>query len=167
MTGSLKIRTFPIVCLCSLILVSCENRDDSDKEVGAEARALISLIKNDLDKTKRELTDLKYELQGVMEIQNELVDQIKQLVAADQEKVPDKTEASEPGIRNLIMQMNEQSQNLSRLGSKVTQLNAAIGNLRTTITGQQAAIDDLVNIVEEQAAINEQENLEPQDENNF
>jgi chromosome segregation ATPase len=161
MTGSVKIQKFLIVCLCSLALVSCENRDnESDKGVSAEASALISLIKNDLDKTKSELTDLKHELQGVMEVQNEIVDQIKQLMAVDQEKAPATTEVTGSDVKSLVAQLNEQRQSLSRLESRFTQLGSMVENLRTSVTEQQSAINDLLSIVEEQGVNEEQEDID-------
>jgi len=165
MTRDLKIRWFLFVCLCSLILVGCENRDNESGKAGsAEARALISLVKGDLDKTKRELTDLKHDLQGVIEVQNEFAEQIKQLVTANQEKVPSTTEVAGPDIKKLIIELNEQRQNIGRLENRITQLGVLVKNLQTSITEQQTTINDLVSIIEEQAVINEQENIEPQDD---
>jgi septal ring factor EnvC (AmiA/AmiB activator) len=155
MTRGLKIYKFLIVCLCSMALISCKSRDDETN--GTETKALISLVKGDLDKTKRELTGLKQDLQDVMEVQNELTERVKQLISADRENVAVTTDVAGPDIKNFVAQLNEQRQNLSRLESRVTQLNAAIENLRTSITEQQSAINELLNIVEEQAVIEEQQ----------
>lgn len=169
MTSGAKMRKLLIVCLCSVALMSCESRDDqTDGAETVEAKVLISLIKGDLDKTKRELTGLKQELQGVMEVQNELAEQVKQLEAADQEEIPTAAEVAGPDIKKFVAQLNEQRQNLGRLESRIKQLYTVVGNLRTSITEQQAAIDELLNILEEQAVAEEQEeNIEQQDEIDF
>jgi DNA repair exonuclease SbcCD ATPase subunit len=158
MTVSAKIRMFLIVCLCSATLMGCKSRDDeASGSSDVETKALITLVKDDLDKTKRELADLKQDMQGFVEVQNEIAEQVKQLVAATGEKAPAPTELAGSDVKDLITQLNQQLQNLSQLENRITQINASVENLRTTVTEQQATINDLLNVVEEESATVEQQ----------
>ena len=144
-------RSILAVLCCSLILTGCrEKSEQQESNQAAETTASLSKIRADLTKAKREIADLKEELQAVKDIRDELDKQVAQMVVERDNALKAAT-AAEQELKDLIAQLGEMPDSLKSLENELNHRNELIESQQATIAEQQAAI------AEQQAIITEQE----------
>ncbi len=159
MTKGIPVLGFLAVLICSVALVGCEGKDDNS-DLEAVDGEVLSSVRSGLAKVKRDLTDLSDELQTTRGIQEELMKQIEMLVA-DRDNAEVTAKATEQRIEELTNQINEQKEICSQFENEINALNTAIENQQTTINELQMTIAELASMIERQAAIGQQGDIEP------
>ena len=142
---------FLVIFVCSLMLIGCRQRDDQQANGESdEATRSLSKIRSDLTRAKREMVDLKEELQAVKDIRDELDKQVAKMTA-ERDDALKAAMAAEQKIKDLTAQLSELPESLSSLEKELKQRNELIESQQSTIAELQTAI------TEQQAIINEQE----------
>jgi chromosome segregation ATPase len=156
---------FLIVLVCSIMLTGCKNRENEQAQVdAAEANILLTKVRGDLARTKKNLNDLSEELQAVKDARDELDEQVEQLTANRDDAIA-ATEAAEEKINNLTVQLNEQHESLVLLEKEIEVLKALVESQQATIAEQQTTITELqATIVELETLIQVQTIPEEQQE---
>ena len=150
MTRVMSKRRFIVVLVCSLMLIGCrEKRDQPASNEAAEAITLLSKIKSDLTKAKRQLADLKEELQAVKDIRDELDKEVAQLTV-ERDNALKAAMTAEQKINNLTAQLSELPENLKELEKELNEQNTFIESQQLTITEQQATIAEQQKVIAEQ-----------------
>ena len=150
MARSVPERILLIVLCCSLILIGC--RDKNGRQASEEAAETSSLpkIRSDLTKARREMADLKEELQAVKDIRDELDKQVAK-ITAERDKALKAATAAEQKVKDLTAQLGGLPENISSLENELKERNKLIESQQITISEQQATV------TEQQALITEQE----------
>ena len=146
MTKGMTVLVFLVVLVCSMALTGCEGRGDGDLE-GMDGEALSS-VKSGLTKVKRNLAELKDELDATRGIQEEIMKQLEVLVN-DREDTEVTSKVAEQRIEELNAIVNEQKEICSQFENEINALNTAIENQQTTINELQTAIAELASMVEQ------------------
>ena len=151
MAGSVPVRRFLVVLICSFILMGCRDKNDQQaSDEAAETTTSLSKIRADLTRAKRNLADSKEELQAVKDIRDELDKQVAK-ITAERNNAINAAMAAEQKIKDLTTQLSEKPDGLSSLENELKELNTVIENQQMTIAEQQAAM------AEQQAILTEQE----------
>lgn len=151
MARSALMYIFFIVLFCSLMLTGCRNKSDQpSNEQTAESATLLSKLRSDLTKAKRQTADLKEELDAVKDIRDELDKQVAR-ITAERDNALKEIMTAEQKINDLTTQLSDLPESLNALEKELNERNNLIESQQFTITEQQATID------EQQKVINQQE----------
>jgi chemotaxis protein MotB len=151
MARSVSEYKFLLIFVCSLILIGCRQRNDQQANGDAdEATISLSKIRADLTKARREMADLKEELQAVKDIRDELDKQVAKMTA-ERDKALKAAMAAEQKMKDLASQLTELPDSIDSLENELKQRDKLIESQQITIAEQQTAI------AEQQAIITEQE----------
>jgi chromosome segregation ATPase len=167
MAKSVSERIFLVILICLLILIGCRQKNDQQaSEDTAEMATSLSKIRSDLTKARRQITDLKEELQAVKDIRDELDKQMAQMTA-ERDNALKTAKTAEQKTQDLNAQLSERPDSLSSLENELKERNKLIESQQTTIAEQQAIISEqeatiaaLEKILQEQIPAEEQ----PQEE---
>ena len=134
---------FLAAVVCTLACVGCKDKEKEKALVEAEeARTELNKVRGDLARTKREVTDLRKELDAAKETRDELHLKVEQLIR-ERTGVAAAAEQTQETVRALTAQSTEQAQSVESLQKEIKQLRALIETQQALITEQQATIAEL------------------------
>ena len=150
MASSVPKSRFLVILVFLFLLLGCRDKSDqAASDEAAETATSLSKIRSDLTKAKRQLADLKEELDAVKDIRDELDKQVVK-ISVERDNALKAALTAEQKINDLTDQLSELPENITALEKELNERNILIESQQITITEQQAIITEQQKVIAEQ-----------------